>query len=364
MDFTRDEGQLAVAEVAAAVLQTAEGTELPTGSEFDSVLWQRMAAEGILGLALPAAIGGDDLGIAEIGVLLNEAGKAAAQVPLLETLAFGVLPLLALGADPKRFLSGVAEGAILTAALDEPGTATPVAPLTTATADGDGFVVSGRKVAVRYGAQAQFILVPTDAGVAVIAPDADGVELIRTHTGSGAPEYTMVLTGVRVDADALLTGASLTEVYRLVLAGVAAFGAGLATGVTTLTANHVGTREQFGKPLATFQAVAQQIADVYIVARTLELAATSACWRLSEGLDATEDVAVATYWLADQLPVAMQLCHHMHGGLGADITYPMHRYYEFAKDLARLVGGAAARLEILGALSASDYGVEAPCSSI
>ncbi|WP_024794300.1 acyl-CoA dehydrogenase family protein [Tomitella biformata] len=363
MDFTRDEGQLAVAEVAAAVLQTAEGTEVPAGSDFDSVLWQRMAAEGILGLALPSSIGGDDLGIAEIGVLLGEAGKVAAQVPVLETLGFGVLPLLALGADAK-WLDGVAAGAILTAALDEPGTAMPADPLTTAAADGDGFVVTGRKVAVRFGAQAKLILVPTSAGVAVVAPDADGVELTRTHTGSGAPEYTMVLSGARIAADAMLTGASLPDVYRIALASIAAYAAGLATGVTALTAAHVGTREQFGKPLATFQAVAQQIADVYVTARTLELAATSACWRLSTGRDAEEDVAVAAYWLAEELPAAMQICHHLHGGLGADVTYPMHRYYEHAKDLARLVGGPSARLEILGALGARDYGVEATCSSI
>lgn len=363
MDFTRDEGQQAVAEVAAAVLGTAEGAELPAGADFDSVLWQRMAAEGILGLALPAALGGDDLGIAEIGILLGEVGKVAAQVPALETLGFGVLPLLALGADVK-WLDGVAEGSILTAALDEPGTAMPADPLTTAAADGDGFIVSGRKIAVRYGAQAKFILVPTSAGVAVVAPDATGVELIRTHTGSGSPEYTMVLSGVRVEADAMLAGATLPEVYRLALAAVAAYAAGLATGVTALTAAHVGTREQFGKPLATFQAVSQQIADVYVTARTLELVATSACWRLSTGRDAEEDVAVAAYWLAEELPVAMQICHHLHGGLGADVTYPMHRYYEHAKDLARLVGGPSARLEILGAFGARDHGVEAQCSSI
>ena len=243
MDFTRDEGQQAVADVTAAVLQTAEGTELPADADFDSVLWQRLAGEGILGLALPAAIGGDDLGIAEIGVLLGEAGKVAAQAPVLETLGFGVLPLLALGADVK-WLAGVAEGSILTAALDEPGTAMPANPLTTAAGDTNGgFVISGRKIAVRYGAQAKHILVPTSAGVAIVPPDADGVELIRTHTGAGSPEYTMVLSGVRVEADAMLTGATLPEFYRLALAAAAAYAAGLGSGVTALTAKHVGTRE-------------------------------------------------------------------------------------------------------------------------
>jgi len=115
-----------------------------------------------------------------------------------------------------------------------------------------------------------------------------------------------------------------------------------------LTAEHLRTRRQFGKPLATFQAVAQQIADVYVVARTTNLAATSTAWRLDNGLDTGDDADIAAYWLAAELPKALQVCHHLHGGLGVDITYPLHRYYSQAKDLARLVGGASARLDAIG----------------
>jgi alkylation response protein AidB-like acyl-CoA dehydrogenase len=106
----------------------------------------------------------------------------------------------------------------------------------------------------------------------------------------------------------------------------------------------VRTREQFGKPLATFQAVAQQIADVYVTARTLHLAALAACWRLDES-----DVDVATYWLAAEAPAALHTCHHLHGGLGVDAGYPLHRYYAATKDLIRLIGGVEHRLGRLGA---------------
>ena len=121
-----------------------------------------------------------------------------------------------------------------------------------------------------------------------------------------------------------------------------------------LTAEHLRTREQFGRPLATFQAVAQQVADVYVIARTVHLAAVSTAWRLGSGLDADEDLAVAAYWLAAEVPKALQVCHHLHGGLGVDITYPLHRYYSQAKDLARSVGGAAHRLDRLGARCSSN----------
>ena len=106
-------------------------------------------------------------------------------------------------------------------------------------------------------------------------------------------------------------------------------------------------REQFGRPLATFQAVAQQIADVYVAARTLHLAALSACWRLAAGLDADEDLGVAGYWLAAEAPQALRTCHHLHGGIGVDVEYPLHRYSSMMADLVRFVGGADYQLEML-----------------
>jgi alkylation response protein AidB-like acyl-CoA dehydrogenase len=125
-------------------------------------------------------------------------------------------------------------------------------------------------------------------------------------------------------------------------------------GALELTAQHLKTRHQFGRPLATFQAVAQQIADVYVTARTMNLASVSASWRLGTGLDAEDDLDIAAHRLASELPTALQVCHHLHGGLGVDITYPLHRYYSQAKDLARLVGGGSARLDLIGARCSSN----------
>lgn len=124
-------------------------------------------------------------------------------------------------------------------------------------------------------------------------------------------------------------------------------GDGLLAGALELTAEHVGNRRQFGKPLATFQAVAQQIADVYIAARTLHLATWSAIWRLGTGRDARSALDVAAYWLTEELPKAMHTCHHLHGGIGVDISYPMHRFYALGKDLVRFAGGVEERLDQL-----------------
>jgi alkylation response protein AidB-like acyl-CoA dehydrogenase len=142
-----------------------------------------------------------------------------------------------------------------------------------------------------------------------------------------------------------VVGATAEDVDRFAIVGAAAVADGVLAGALALTAAHLRSRQQFGRPLATFQAVAQQVADVYVTARTVHLAAVSAAWRLDAGRDAGDDLAVAAYWLAAELPKALQACHHLHGGLGVDITYPLHRYYSHAKDLARFVGGAAYRLD-------------------
>jgi alkylation response protein AidB-like acyl-CoA dehydrogenase len=140
--------------------------------------------------------------------------------------------------------------------------------------------------------------------------------------------------------------------HRFALAGAAAFGDGLLAGALDLTTKHIGEREQFGRPLATFQAVAQQIADVYVASRTVHLAARSAVWRLSAGLDADADLGIAAYWLTEEAPAALAICHHLHGGIGVDETYPLHRYSSAVKDLGRTLGGATHRLTALGELVA------------
>src|SRR5262249_12809740 len=132
---------------------------------------------------------------------------------------------------------------------------------------------------------------------------------------------------------------------------------GALAGALALTTAHVGSRKQFGRPLAAFQAVAQQIADVCIVSRTLHFAAVSACWRLETGREADGDLDLAAYWLADQAPTALRACHHLHGGTGMDVAYPLYRYSALVKDLVRLIGGADYRLDRLGARLAAGTGV-------
>jgi alkylation response protein AidB-like acyl-CoA dehydrogenase len=129
------------------------------------------------------------------------------------------------------------------------------------------------------------------------------------------------------------------------VAGACALIDGAVAGALALTRDHVATRRQFGRPLAEFQAVSQQIADVYIASRTMHLATLSACWRLDEGRDPGADLSVAGYWCAEQASQAVRHCHHLHGGLGMDVTYPLHRFSALVTDLTRYLGGAEYQLE-------------------
>ncbi|MBN6041461.1 acyl-CoA dehydrogenase family protein [Amycolatopsis sp. 195334CR] len=338
MDFTPGAHEAAVTELAAQILR----------GEADS--WPALAKSGLLALSLPADLGGDGLGVAEVCALLTEIGRAAADVPALPALALGALPLDAFGTPEQRaaFLPGVGDGTeVLTAALHEPSAPFPSRPSTTASQANGGWLLNGMKTAVPRAAEATRILVPASlpvgTGVFLVDPKAPGVTVEESYHSGGTPEHRLTFAEVPLDERNLL-GGTLDGVHRFAIAGTLATLDGLLAGALELTTQHIGERVQFGRPLAAFQAVAQQIADVYIASRTVHLSTTSAIWRLATGRDADEELDVAAYWATEQVPLAMGICHHLHGGLGVDTSYPMHRYSAAAKDLVRFLGGHAHRL--------------------
>jgi 3-oxo-4-pregnene-20-carboxyl-CoA dehydrogenase alpha subunit len=323
MDFTPTESQQAVVALAAEVLAGPDP-------------WKELARAGLLDVS--------SLGVLDLTTLLTEIGRRAPSTRALATLMTGALPLARWGRPD--LLPAVASGELLfTAAIREPSDPQPDPP-TTAVADG---TITGTKVGVPYAEQAHLVLVPAAAGVALVDPRAVRVTLTRTPSSSGEPEYTLRMDGAPVQE--MLGGAEcVRDLYQLAVAGACALADGAVAGALALTRDHVATR-QFGRPLAAFQAVSQQIADVYIASRTLHLATLSACWRLDAGLDAgpgmSTDLGVAGYWCAEQAPRSVRICHHLHGGLGMDATYPLHRFSSLVADLVRYLGGAEYRLERL-----------------
>ncbi|OBK88497.1 acyl-CoA dehydrogenase [Mycolicibacter sinensis] len=339
MDFSPDPEQQAVADVVTSVLDRDNS-------------WEALVAGGVTALAVPERLGGDGVGLSEVATALTEIGRHGTISPALATLGFGLVPLLELATEAQqdRYLAGVAKGAVLTAALDEPAAALPEQPGVRLS----GNRLSGTKIGVPFAEQAEWMLVTADSGVAVISPKAPGVQLTKTPTANHSNEYVVVFDGA--EADAVLDGASVHRVNHLALAMVGAYTSGLVAGALRLTADYVGSREQFGRPLSTFQTVAAQLSEIYIVSRTITLAATSVVWRLANGLDAGDDLGVLGYWITSQAPPVMQLCHHLHGGMGMDVDYPMDRYYSTIKDLNRLLGGRSHRLDLVEVGSAAEPG--------
>jgi alkylation response protein AidB-like acyl-CoA dehydrogenase len=372
MDFGLTEEQEATRDLARQILSdrvTHERLkEIAAGGEgIDRDTWAELAKAGLLGIALPEDAGGSGLGFVALCLLLEEVGRTVAPVPVLPTVVLGALPIAEFGsgAQRQRYLPGVVSGdTVLTAALVEVG-ADPLHPTTTARADGDGWRVDGVKTCVPAGLIADRILVPAAVGedgaivVLIVDPNASGVTRERQDTTSGIPEARIELDGVHVTgSDVLGDAASGTAIVEWIVERATAALCSVATGVCEealrMTAEYTKTREQFDRPIATFQAVGQRAADAYIDTEAIRLTALQAAWRLEEGLPATAEVAVAKFWAADGGQRVVHAAQHLHGGIGVDRDYPLHRYFLWAKELELTLGGATPQLLKLGEILAAE----------
>ena len=370
MDFSLSEEQTAVVE-AAEKLFTGHLTDdrraqvQADGQGFDRELWVALADANLLGLAVDESDGGSGYGFAEVAILLEQAGLAAAPVPLWAALVLGALPVAAFGSQDLRreLLPPLCNGTeILTAALTEIGT-TPGAPLTTARKDGGNWVLHGSKICVPAGLIATHVLVPAATGegeVTVFVVDANGagVNLTRLETTTGIPEARIDLDDAVVGEDRILAGPGAgREILEWTLpratAGLCSIMAGTCKAAVDLTAAYAVGRQQFGRLIATFQAVGQRAADAYIDAEAVQLTARQAVWRLSDGRDAEEQVAIAKFWAAEGGQRVVHAAQHIHGGVGVDRSYPLHRYFLAAKQLELTLGGATPSLVSLGAMMAA-----------
>ena len=367
MDFALTEEQQAVRDLAVQVLtdhctpealRAAEGGDSPG---FDRALWATLAEAGLLGVVVPEEHGGLGLSLVELALLLEEAGRTAAPVPLLGGLALGALVLARHGSPEQRaaLLPAVARGEVLlTGALVEP-LGDELLPATTARRDGDGWVLEGTKTCVPAGLFADRVLVsattPDGPGLFLVDPAAPGVTRERQDTIAWTPEALLVLDGVpgeRVGgadavADAVAVGTAAT---CAVLCGVAA-------AAVRLTADYTKAREQFGQPIALFQAVGQRAADAFIDSTTIRLTMLQAVWRLANGVPADKEVAVAKYFASDAGQRVVRAATHLHGGMGVSREYPLHRYYVLAKQLELTLGGGTRQLARLGRLLADEPAV-------
>jgi alkylation response protein AidB-like acyl-CoA dehydrogenase len=354
MDFQFTAEQDDAAELAASILKDHATNERirvveAAGDRFDRDLWAALGAAGLLGLALPVEHDGAGLGLVELCRVLVEVGRTVAPVPLAaHGPASRLIAEHGTEAQRQRWLPGAASGAIvLTAAVAEERAFAPSRPSTVATPDGDGHRLTGSKAIVPAGPYADTFLVPAETpagvGVFVVLPGDPGVTVTAQAFSDGDAVARLDLDGAVADTDRLVgatDGAADHRLRQLLLLCGSAEQLGITEGALRLTAAYAKTREQFGRPIGTFQAVSQRLADGYIDVLGQRLTLWQAAWRLEEGLPADTEVAIAKLWAAD---AGHRLAHttvHVHGGVGIDLDGEAHRYFTSAKRFEFLHGGA------------------------
>ena len=319
---------------------------------FDRELWSKLIDADILSTAAPESLGGGGFGVLEQSAVLVGLGRQLAAVPYLDSVVLAAGALARFGSPELQKQWGepaVSGEKILTVALDGEMGDGPVQ----AGRSGDGYRLTGTRTQVGYGPVADAFLVPaeTDSGTTVflIAADDPGVSVTALDTTGLGSIGHLRLDGVEVVNQRLVDGQDVVSwIHTLDMLGRSAFQLGVLDRGLQMTAEYARTREQFDRPIGSFQAVGQRLADGYIDVKGLRLTLTQAAWRLSENLPADTEVATAAFWAAD---AGHRLAHtivHIHGGVGIDTDHPVHRYFLAAKQTEFALGGATGALLRIG----------------
>jgi alkylation response protein AidB-like acyl-CoA dehydrogenase len=373
VDFTFTEEQQAAAEAAKGVFAGVAPDAVPSpaltpgavAETHDRALWARLADADLLSLLLDARYGGAGLDAVALCLVLRESARVLARVPLLESSAAAAAVQAYGGEEAKADLlarAGRGETVLTVAAHGRTGH-DPAEQAVTARQDGETWVLDGVQTAVPWAYDADVTVVPAHTGtgrtvLALVPRGHEGVTLAEQFSTSGERLGELRLESARLAArDVIDTEGAWEWLRELLATGTCALALGLGERVLRMTAEYTGEREQFGFPIATFQAVAVQAADRYIDLRAMEATLWQAAWRIASGapgpLPAAGDVAVAKIWAAQGVRRVVQTAQHLHGGFGADVDYPLHRYHAWAKYLELSLGPAAAHEEALGDLLAA-----------
>ncbi|MFN2539416.1 MAG: acyl-CoA dehydrogenase family protein [Mycobacteriales bacterium] len=358
MDFTLTEDQQSLQGLAQQILAkeaTQERLDSLAGQGiwFDRDLWKQLADAGLVGAALKADVGGGGLGLTELAVVLEQVGAHVAQVPLLEVMTAALAIDRFGSADQRQLLRRVADGSgVVVAALTETGREDPARPAAVATNDG-GWTVTGHKSAVPLADQATKVLVTATTGDRTVLLLVDPVATNPTTTTHGLPVFDLELEGTPAELltdDPTAIGWLLDRAY----VGIAATALGVSNKALRLSAAYTSQREQFGRAVATFQAVGHRLADAYIDVEAIRLTTLQAVWLLDEGLPAHDEARIAKWWAAEGGHRVAHAAQHVHGGVGIDMDYELHRCFTWSKYLEFTLGGATAQALSLGATLAAE----------
>jgi len=372
VNFTISEEQQSAQQLAQQILGDFTDVDKLKALEqrqesFDNGLWQALAKAGLLGLDIAEDQGGTGLGFYSLTTLCEEVGRTVAPVPVIPVLvsAAGTLRRFASDTQKDQWLPGIASGAtLITAALEEYNNDDPTAPSCSAQKMEGGYSISGTKICVSQASSAARILLSaqTEEGivVALVDPHASGVTLNAQIVTTGETRHELVMAKVQVPTqDIVAIGsealAAMDWAHLATRTALAAMAVGLCDKMMRITGQYTSEREQFGRPIATFQAVSHRVADCYIDVECLRLVTQQAASLINESHPAKDAVHIAKIWCGNVTHRVSQASQHCHGGTGVDRDYPLFRYCQWARQIELTSGSSAQLTGELGQAICAEY---------
>ena len=369
MNFDLSDEQQVISDLAAQIFSGQSTVDrvidVESGDGFDRALWNELAKAGLLGLCLPEEFGGLNMNMVELVLVLEQQGKTVASVPLWST-SVASMAIAEYGSKElqSNLLSEVVEGKnVVALALANYGANDVMNPSVLAEDSEGGVKLSGGKPAVGFAPHASHVLVSAKRAddsivLALVDLKASGVTITPVEASNRQPtasiDFDVVVPNTHIVAGLQGNGReALRWVHEHALVGLCALQLGISQGAIGIMSEHVKTRTQFNKPLSAQQAVAVRAADQYVTTEAIRVTTLNAAWRMAEGFDARQDVLVAMYWATEGGHSIVIACQHLHGGIGADISYPVHRYFLWGIQISTELGGASQHLSRLGKLIAS-----------
>lgn len=371
MEFSLSEDQVAIKDLAKQIIGDRSTDEFlrefaETKEAYDQQLWSLLAEAGLLGLALPSKVGGSDFALLEVCQVLEAIGQYLAPIPYMASVVLAGSSIAEFGNEEQqqRYLEPLASGqTVLTAAVAELAMVEAARPRCVASKTTNGWSISGEKFCVPYAAQASAMLLPTveegsgDTLVFIVDMDNDSISQEDLVTTAYEPQAHLLFDKLEVAQAQLLgnvaQGDEIMNKLQLVAStAVAAMQLGVAEEALKRTAEYTSERVQFGRAIGSFQAVALRAADGYIDIEAMRSTYWQAAWRLDQGKDAAAAVHTAKWWASYGGNRIANSAQHMHGGIAADVKYPMHRFFLWAKHHEIQQGSALMQLANLGDLLA------------
>jgi len=357
MDFSLNEQQRAIADMAQAVFAdftSAEqlATHETSGKPWLTPLYRELANAGLPGLLTPEEHGGAGLGWLDYALVLEQQGRALAPVPLWSS-ALTARALAEFGDSAMaRAIVPTLHDASSVAAIALPQAGSPQGRVV-ATQNGDELRLNGAVSGVIWGAQADWLLLPVmlagQSRLALVARDSAGLTItdgLFTHRQNAA---RIVFRDATLPATQMLA-ADADENWLIDRASLclAALQLGVSEEALAQTASYLSQRKQFDRLLGSFQGVALRAADGFIDTESLRLQVWQLAWRLDAQLPARGAAASAKWWACETGHRVAHTGQHLHGGLGADVSYPIHRYFLWSRALEITLGGANQQIARLG----------------